>query len=237
MRDEVRADASGCPGFRRPPESQQAPHDSTRNHCVNAKRLVPGGLTPMRGVVDTNRSLLASQASHGKFPRREQLRMTIAHGFGMSLRSLAALAISGGLCAALSSAPAFAQENAAQENTEQVRPPKLNYTAHTLPNGLQVILLEDHEVPIINLQVWYHVGGEGRTTRPHRLRASLRALDVQRLGARAGRRTFAHHRSRGRIRQRRNGRRHHEFLRDFPQQLSGARVVARSRPHGQPERQ
>ncbi len=97
--------------------------------------------------------------------------MTIAHGFGMSLRSLAALAISGGLCAALSSAPAFAQENAAQENTEQVRPPKLNYTAHTLPNGLQVILLEDHEVPIINLQVWYHVGGKderpGRTGFAH----------------------------------------------------------------------
>ncbi|MGC1796621.1 MAG: insulinase family protein, partial [Candidatus Acidiferrales bacterium] len=46
---------------------------------------------------------------------------------------------------------------AAQEKAEEIRPPKLDYTTHKLVNGLQVILLEDHEVPIINLQVWYHV--------------------------------------------------------------------------------
>jgi zinc protease len=97
--------------------------------------------------------------------------MTIGRGFRVSLRSLAALAISGALCVALGSAPLFAQENAAQGSSEQVRPPKLNFTTHTLPNGLQVILLEDHEVPIINLQVWYHVGGKdekpGRTGFAH----------------------------------------------------------------------
>jgi zinc protease len=59
------------------------------------------------------------------------------------------------LCVALSSAPL-----AAQEKPEEVRPPKLNYTTHKLVNGLQVILLENHEVPIINLQVWYHVGAK-----------------------------------------------------------------------------
>ena len=40
------------------------------------------------------------------------------------------------------------------------RPPKLGFTTHTLSNGLQVILLENHEVPVIDLQIWYHVGGK-----------------------------------------------------------------------------
>jgi zinc protease len=47
-----------------------------------------------------------------------------------------------------------------QDKPEQVRPPKLNFTTHTLANGLQVILLEDHAAPLINLQVWYHVGAK-----------------------------------------------------------------------------
>src|ERR1700749_1855027 len=58
---------------------------------------------------------------------------------------------------------AFAVSLAAQEKQdkpEQVRPPKLNFTTHTLANGLQVILLEDHAAPVINLQVWYHVGAK-----------------------------------------------------------------------------
>jgi zinc protease len=58
-------------------------------------------------------------------------------------------------CIALTSSPL-----AAQGKPEEVRPPKLNYTTHKLVNGLQVILLENHEVPIINLQVWYHVGSK-----------------------------------------------------------------------------
>jgi zinc protease len=52
-----------------------------------------------------------------------------------------------------------------------VRPPRLAYTASTLPNGLRVILLEDHSTPIVNLQVWYHVGSKderpGRTGFAH----------------------------------------------------------------------
>jgi len=52
-----------------------------------------------------------------------------------------------------------------------VRPPRLAYTTTTLPNGLRVILLEDHSTPIVNLQVWYHVGSKderpGRTGFAH----------------------------------------------------------------------
>jgi len=39
-------------------------------------------------------------------------------------------------------------------------PPKLDIHTETLGNGLRVILLEDHAVPVVNLQVWYHVGSK-----------------------------------------------------------------------------
>ena len=52
-------------------------------------------------------------------------------------------------------------------------PPKLTvpYTQFTLPNGLHVILHEDHTVPLVAVDVWYHVGSArekpGRTGFAH----------------------------------------------------------------------
>jgi zinc protease len=61
----------------------------------------------------------------------------------------------------LSSAPAPAA----------VPPPKLDYRITTLPNGLTVVLLEDHSTPIAHVQIWYHVGSKderaGRTGFAH----------------------------------------------------------------------
>ncbi|HTS11671.1 MAG TPA: pitrilysin family protein [Candidatus Limnocylindrales bacterium] len=54
----------------------------------------------------------------------------------------------------------FAASSFAQEKEMGVRPPKLNFTTHTLANGLKVVLLEEHSVPVINLQIWYHVGSK-----------------------------------------------------------------------------
>jgi zinc protease len=52
-----------------------------------------------------------------------------------------------------------------------VRPPKLQYQLLTLPNGLRVILSEDHSTPIAHVAVWYHVGSKneraGRTGFAH----------------------------------------------------------------------
>ncbi len=52
-----------------------------------------------------------------------------------------------------------------------VRPPKLQYQASVLPNGLRVILSEDHSTPIVHVSVWYHVGSKneraGRTGFAH----------------------------------------------------------------------
>jgi predicted Zn-dependent peptidase len=36
--------------------------------------------------------------------------------------------------------------------------PALPYTKNKLKNGLEVILLEDHRLPLVAVNVWYHVG-------------------------------------------------------------------------------
>ncbi len=52
-----------------------------------------------------------------------------------------------------------------------VRPPRLQYQTSVLPNGLRVILSEDHSTPIVHVSVWYHVGSKnerpGRTGFAH----------------------------------------------------------------------
>jgi zinc protease len=51
------------------------------------------------------------------------------------------------------------------------RPTRLDYTMTSLPNGMQVVLLEDHSTPIVHAEVWYHVGSKnerpGRTGFAH----------------------------------------------------------------------
>jgi zinc protease len=36
--------------------------------------------------------------------------------------------------------------------------PVLDFEKYRLPNGLDVILLEDHRLPLVAVNVWYHVG-------------------------------------------------------------------------------
>ena len=49
--------------------------------------------------------------------------------------------------------------------------PKIKFEKYTLPNGLEVILHEDHSTPIISVNTWYHVGSAdekpGRTGFAH----------------------------------------------------------------------
>jgi zinc protease len=70
------------------------------------------------------------------------------------------VAIAGALLVALTLTPSAA-----------VRPPKLQYETFKLPNGLTVVLSEDHSTPIVHLQMWYHVGSKnekpGRTGFAH----------------------------------------------------------------------
>src|SRR5262245_27686974 len=41
---------------------------------------------------------------------------------------------------------------------------QLPYTQFTLNNGLHVILHEDHSVPVVSVNVWYHVGSANEKT-------------------------------------------------------------------------
>ena len=62
---------------------------------------------------------------------------------------------------------------AAPAGAQPQAPPKLSvpYTLFTLPNGLTVILHEDHTVPLVSVNVWYHAGSgrekPGRTGFAH----------------------------------------------------------------------
>ena len=57
--------------------------------------------------------------------------------------------------------PAFAQAPPAPASKIEVK-----YSQFTLPNGLRVILHEDHTVPMVTVNTWYHVGsGRERTGR------------------------------------------------------------------------
>jgi zinc protease len=42
----------------------------------------------------------------------------------------------------------------------QVKPGKINFIEYDLPNGLHVILHEDHSTPIVAVDIWYHVGSK-----------------------------------------------------------------------------
>src|SRR6478752_7485515 len=58
-------------------------------------------------------------------------------------------------------------------SANQTQTPSINmtYNQFTLPNGLHVILHEDHSVPLVTVNTWYHVGSAnekmGRTGFAH----------------------------------------------------------------------
>ena len=49
------------------------------------------------------------------------------------------------------------------QRTASASLPTISYSEFTLPNGLQVILHEDHSTPIAAVNVWYHVGSKNET--------------------------------------------------------------------------
>lgn len=55
--------------------------------------------------------------------------------------------------------------------TRPLKTPSLSYERYTLPNGLTVLLHEDHRLPLVAVDLWYHVGpvneARGRTGFAH----------------------------------------------------------------------
>ncbi|MBI3402292.1 MAG: insulinase family protein [Acidobacteria bacterium] len=74
-------------------------------------------------------------------------------------------------CLAAAALTAVVIVAATQSSSAAVRPPKLQYQITTLPNGLTLVVSEDHSVPIVHLSLAYHVGSKnekpGRTGFAH----------------------------------------------------------------------
>jgi zinc protease len=75
------------------------------------------------------------------------------------------------VAAALALAPVCGIALHAQGTTAVEKLPEINYTKFTLPNGLTVITHEDHRLPLVAVDLWYHVGAlnerPGRTGFAH----------------------------------------------------------------------
>lgn len=56
---------------------------------------------------------------------------------------------------ALATTPAFAQ---AHPTGKALKLPEIKYERFTLPNGLTVLTHEDHRLPLVAVDLWYHVG-------------------------------------------------------------------------------
>jgi zinc protease len=87
------------------------------------------------------------------------------------MRRLVLIALLLALCPAAAS-PLGAQAPLASPKPDRARAGlDVPYTQFTLPNGLHVILHEDHTVPLLTVNVWYHVGSArekpGRTGFAH----------------------------------------------------------------------
>jgi len=86
------------------------------------------------------------------------------------MRTRAGVGLVAALLSALRECDAFRRGSEAEATTRRLSVP---YTMFTLPNGLTVILHEDHGLPLVSVNVWYHVGSgrekPGRTD----LRTSL----------------------------------------------------------------
>src|SRR5580765_8722064 len=72
-----------------------------------------------------------------------------------SSRAFVIVAVTAVLAAGCSRATAD-QPAAATSQTNDI--PKIDYEKFTLPNGLDVILSEDHRLPLVAVNLWYHVG-------------------------------------------------------------------------------
>ena len=94
----------------------------------------------------------------------------------MQTRRMHSRLLAAAVAALITAIVPLAAQNRGAQTTSDV--PKIQFEKYTLPNGLEVILHEDHRLPIVAVNLWYHVGPANEAAGPHRLRASLRAPDV-----------------------------------------------------------
>ena len=76
---------------------------------------------------------------------------------GTLLLSVLGLAIPAAYSAPAAQAPQSAEPHATHA-AQKTSAPQIHYQEFKLPNGLQVLLHEDHKLPIVSVDIWYHVG-------------------------------------------------------------------------------
>src|SRR5690242_15490583 len=83
------------------------------------------------------------------------------------MRPIALRFVSFALAATLTSAPALHAQKKHVAHTSsgaiaapKFEAPKIPFDKYVLPNGLEVILSEDHTLPLVAVNVWYHVGAK-----------------------------------------------------------------------------
>ena len=74
--------------------------------------------------------------------------------------------IAGGLAALLSAVLGGAAAAAAPDAID------IPFTRFTLPNGLTVVVSEDHKAPVVAVSIWYHIGSADEPARKPVLRIS-----------------------------------------------------------------
>jgi zinc protease len=115
--------------------------------------------------------------THSSSARRVSRAMTCSRALGtLSLCSLAGALLVAPASRALAQkpspdAPKPVSVPAGARTAAPISIPKIPYEKFTLPNGLTVLLSEDHSAPVAAMTVWYHVGSKnekpGRTGFAH----------------------------------------------------------------------
>lgn len=84
------------------------------------------------------------------------MRTTISRFTSIALA--ATLVVAPALSAQAKKKMATTTHVAISTTTPKFEAPKIPFEKYTLPNGLEVILSEDHTLPLVAVNVWYHVG-------------------------------------------------------------------------------
>jgi zinc protease len=74
-------------------------------------------------------------------------------------RFFASLTLAIGICIA----PILGQTQTAAPKPAPLQAPELKFERYKLENGLEVILSEDHRLPLVDVDLWYHVGAVNET--------------------------------------------------------------------------
>ena len=70
-------------------------------------------------------------------------------------------AVAGVICAlafAMTAAAATAHSAGTETQSTKTAPPEIKCESYKLSNGLEILLHEDHKLPIVAVELWYHVG-------------------------------------------------------------------------------